>query len=318
MDELERFKSEINLTEYAASRGYRLDRRESSRNSVVMRHPATDDKIIVSRGPRDRHWIFFSVRDERDHGTIIDFVQRRDRGTIADVRRELLPWIGVDRSSVPPGLYRFTVSIRKVDRTAVGRVFEAARRVPNSRYLNSRGIRPATLGSERFEGRFREDARGNVLFPHRDQDGLTGFESKNHAWTSFSPGGMRALWLSRSLPDHRRFVLVESPIDAISFHQLDPYPRTRYAASTAGSLSNRQRELLRDAFGALLPGTIVVLAFDRDVAGDKLTEQVRAIGGAEFSRLCPPIGKDWSDCLQERERDYIRALGPARRPSRGR
>ena len=39
-DELERFKTAINLTEYAASEGYQLDRRESSRNSLVMCPPA--------------------------------------------------------------------------------------------------------------------------------------------------------------------------------------------------------------------------------------------------------------------------------------
>ena len=46
--ELERFKSQINLSEFAASRGYALDRRESSRNSAVMRHPDAD-KIIIAQ-----------------------------------------------------------------------------------------------------------------------------------------------------------------------------------------------------------------------------------------------------------------------------
>ena len=47
-DELERFKTAINLTEYAASQGYQLDKRASSRNSVVMRHPA-GDKVVIAR-----------------------------------------------------------------------------------------------------------------------------------------------------------------------------------------------------------------------------------------------------------------------------
>lgn len=38
MDELEAFKTNINLNEYAADQGHELDRRESSRNSVIMRH----------------------------------------------------------------------------------------------------------------------------------------------------------------------------------------------------------------------------------------------------------------------------------------
>jgi hypothetical protein len=48
-DELESFKTDINLTEFAAASGYRLDRKASSRNSVVMTHPERD-KIIIAVG----------------------------------------------------------------------------------------------------------------------------------------------------------------------------------------------------------------------------------------------------------------------------
>ncbi len=311
MDELERFKSEINLTEYAAARGYQLDRRASSRNSIVMRHPGNDDKIIVSRGQGDRHWIYFSVRDARDHGTIVDFVQRRDRGALADVRRELLPWIGGGHPAVAPELYRRSVTARTIDRRSVSRAFAQARPASDSRYLNLRGIKPATLGSERFAGTFREDARGNILFPHRDPEGLAGFESKNHGWTSFSPGGVKALWRSNSLPGDNRVVLVESAIDALSLHQIQREPHACYA-STAGSLSEHQRALLADVLMALPPGTTVVLAFDRDVAGDELARQVRVLGQVRFTRARSPVGKDWNDYLMVRERDYIRSIAPSR------
>src|SRR5690606_18362562 len=65
-DELEEFKSQINFCEYAASRGFALDRRLSSRSSAVMRHPS-GDKIIVAR-QSNRHWIYFNVHDSRDRG----------------------------------------------------------------------------------------------------------------------------------------------------------------------------------------------------------------------------------------------------------
>jgi hypothetical protein len=39
-DELETFKTDINLTQYGAASGYRLDRKASSRNSVLMVHPS--------------------------------------------------------------------------------------------------------------------------------------------------------------------------------------------------------------------------------------------------------------------------------------
>jgi hypothetical protein len=201
-----------------------------------------------------------------------------------------------------------------VDRALVARVFEQARPVANSGYLNTRGLRPAILCSDRFAGTFREDSRGNVLFPHRDAAGFAGFESKNHGWTSFSPGGVRALWRSNAFADDKRLVLVESAIDALSFHQVHEAPRASYA-STAGTLSEHQRVVLREALNALSAGTTVLLAFDRDPAGDKLAEQVRELGAADFMRCCPPTEKDWNKHLQGLERDHIRTMARSRGPS---
>jgi hypothetical protein len=246
----------------------------------------------------------------------VDFLKRRDGVGLAEVRRELLPWIGGDRQHVQPELYRGRVGVRVVDGDAAAQAFDRARPATNSAYLNARGIKPTTLTADRFAGSFREDRRGNVLFPHRDEAGFAGFESKNHGWTSFSPGGVKALWRSRSLPGDSRLVLVESAIDALSFHQLHQEPQTSYA-STAGSMSEHQRSLIRDALRAMPAGSQVVLAFDRDPAGERLADEVRALGGADISRLCPPIGKDWNDCVQARERDYIQQLGRHAGRSRG-
>jgi hypothetical protein len=60
--ELDRFKSDISLLRYAIERhGYQRDRRKSSRSSHVLRHLASDDKIIVRRNP-DGHWTYFYFR----------------------------------------------------------------------------------------------------------------------------------------------------------------------------------------------------------------------------------------------------------------
>ncbi len=71
--ELDEFKRRIDLRAYAAGQGFQLDRRESWRGATVMRHP-NGDKIIVKRNGADGHYLYFSVRDEADNGTIIDFV----------------------------------------------------------------------------------------------------------------------------------------------------------------------------------------------------------------------------------------------------
>ena len=93
--ELETFKTDIDLRAYAAALGYGLDRKASWRGSSVLRHP-NGDKIIVKRD-HDGHFVYFSVRDENDNGSIIDFVQRRKAYNLGQVRQELRPWIGKDR-----------------------------------------------------------------------------------------------------------------------------------------------------------------------------------------------------------------------------
>jgi hypothetical protein len=47
-----------------------------------LAHPTSGDKVIVRLNP-DGHWTYFSVRDDRDNGTVIDFVfHRMPRGSL--------------------------------------------------------------------------------------------------------------------------------------------------------------------------------------------------------------------------------------------
>ena len=89
--ELERFKTEINLVAYATSQGYQYLKRESSRSSAVLRHNS-GDKIIVATDTENRG-IYFSVGDDSDNGTIIDFVQNRSNLNLGGVRKELRSWL---------------------------------------------------------------------------------------------------------------------------------------------------------------------------------------------------------------------------------
>src|SRR5258708_2978080 len=90
--ELESFKTDIDLRQYAASLGYELNKRESSRNSSVLRH-TKGDKIIIKRGG-DGHYVYFSARSNKDSGSIIDFIQHRQHLSLGGVRQKLRPWLG--------------------------------------------------------------------------------------------------------------------------------------------------------------------------------------------------------------------------------
>jgi hypothetical protein len=313
-DELHRFKSDIHFLHYASDRyGYRRSRRESSVASHVLRHPATNDKIVV-RKDRDGHWTYFSVRDDRDHGTIVDFVQRRTRhSSLGSVRQELRSWLGTARPL--PETFDLPRRSAPAERRSVAEVFEAARVSSTCDYLSARGLRPETLSDPRFAGTWRVDARGNVLFAHRDDSGaLTGFEVKNRGFTGFASGGKKTAWQSRALPGDQGLVITESAIDALSHHQL--YRDAARYVSTAGTPSSTQMVLLGRLLASLAPGTIVVAAVDSDEAGHKIASGIetltRTLPRLYFRRDTPAGAKDWNDVLQAVERDFIlsRRSGP--------
>lgn len=160
--ELESFK-QIDLRAYAASQGYQLDRRGSWSGSAVMRHAPTADKIIIKRDASDGHDLFFSVRDESDSGTMIDFIQKRRGLSLGNIRKELRPLVGGAASTLPP---YSALPMTSKDRLSVENEFQKMQDAQRHSYLESeRGIPADLLLQDRFTGRIRTDARGNAVFP---------------------------------------------------------------------------------------------------------------------------------------------------------
>jgi len=304
--ELEDFKTRIDLRSYAAAEGYQEDLRHNPRRietiSTCMRHPATDDKIFV--GLHKSHYVYWSVRDSTDNGTIIDFVKRRKRMSLGAIRKELRPWIGqppVPVPSFPP--LRKTEKNRMNVEAAFARMQDAVNGHP---YLErERALPGALLALDRFAGRIRIDARDNAVFPHFDHDGLSGYELKNTDFTGFASGGTKALWLSHELPSDNRLVLCESAIDALSHAVLFPDNHARYA-SIGGKLNPQQPELIRAAVARMPVSSEIVAAMDADIAGRELAEIVRRaveLSGRQDLKFIveEPVGyKDWNDQLKAR------------------
>jgi len=309
-DELDRFKRLVNLTELAASRGYRLVLREqsaagkwrgSTAASILMRHPGTDDKIVIGRDS-DGHWTYFSVRDNHDNGTVVDFLQARGVRSLGAVRQQLRAWLHEDRPPVPVELYRRDVAKQTYDEAAAAAAYAQAR-VQRSRYLAERGIAVEVERDPRFAQSYRVDGRGNVLFPHADPaTGLVvGFEAKNRGFTSFATGGRKTYWSSAVRPDDNRLVIVETGIDAFSYHQLFPHPHSRYI-STGGAVGPDALALIGRAIAAMPADAALVSATDNDKGGEKLHNELLVASGRNLRRHVSPIPKDWNDYLRSLDR----------------
>jgi Toprim-like len=323
--ELDRFKRQIDLVKFAQGYDYKVTQRSGSYTRLRR---AKGDQIIVTR-ESDGTFVWVNpencqVRDNGapksagyEQGTIIDFLQRERRFDLAGVRKELRQHLG----SVNPSLGGPAVADASAtgdlrphpsfDRETITRRVLAALVVRDSDYLAARGIRPQTLIDERFAGTVRiRPHSGEVLFPHSDQEGYTGFERKHPRYTLFATGGRRAVWHSTIRSADKVLVVAESGIDCLSYHQLNPRPDARYM-STGGTLSSTQAELLGRAIAKLPPDGAVVAATDNDEAGRKMADQLERIAhaarpGIAVEKPFPPRGhKDWNDVLKEHEHDFI-------------
>lgn len=278
-----------------------------------MRHPVSHDKVIIKRGI-DGHYVYFSVRDDRDNGSIIDFVQHRQGLSLGAVRKELRPWVGQPPVPVPTftALHKTEKDRIKVE-AAYARMQDAGTGHP---YLERKRALPgALLALDRFAGRVRLDPRDNgefpnAIFPHFDQEGLCGYEIKNVGFTGFASGGGKALWLSHELPDDNRLIFCESAIDALSYAVLFPDNRSRYA-SIGGKLNPEQPELIRAAIRRMPKSGKIIAAMDADADGGKLADivcdavQLSARDDLVFVRQDPVGFKDWNDQLRAKPKPLL-------------
>jgi hypothetical protein len=296
MDELDLFKKNIDLREFAASEGYFLDKKKSSQTSSVMRN-VDGDKLVMAKDNKTSNYIYFSVRNPLDNGTIIDFLTNRNGGNLGQIRKILRGWLGLSAPKTHLPTFEPLKPASKDTRTAVI-YYEKANYFTDSPYLEWRGLNRTLINSPRFKHCFKVDSRGNVLFPHYNRDGLCGFEKKNYKFTGYAGGGVKGLWSSICFKDDTCLVISESAIDGLSYQALHNIPSARFV-SIGGSMNPDQLELLVLAMNKMVGGE-ALLAFDNDPDGEKMADQVRAIApaGVKISRPLPK-SKDWNQDLKD-------------------
>ena len=299
--ELDDFKRNIDLRAVAVSMGFKLDRKESHRGSALMRNAAGKKELVI-KVDADGHYVYFSLLDEDDNGSVVDFMQKRTGKNIGHVRKILRAWLGRPQPALPvhPKMPRTTK-----DRMAVDKEYQGMAVSLRPPYLEQhRGISGSLLASPRFAGRIRIDGHGNTVFPHFDRDGLCGFEIKNLEFTGFAKGGTKGLWFSHIEDSDRCLVFCESAIDALSYACLFPNETCRYA-SIGGQVNPEQPGLVKATILRMAEGSEIVGAMDKDEEGEKLAALIETAvteSGREdlkYRRHSPSLPvKDWNDLLR--------------------
>ena len=302
MKELERFKIEVNLVEYAMSYGYnQLDRNKSCKTCTVLRRREDDGKIAVMR-EHDDHWVYYDFR-RGEGGSVLDFVMQHKGCNLGQARKELRTASNINSLSSPTAPF-FEPRPATKDRQKAAREYADTNFLTKHHvYLAKRGIYLKDVINKRFLDMVRVDQRKNVCFPYLDFDGVAGLERRNFNFKGYTQGGSKGLWRSNLMKDDTTALICESPIDALSYAKAHPdsYDQTRYFA-TGGQVSSKQWGLLNglvEKYQNLK--MIIVLAFDNDKAGRDYIRQFQVrYQCVEFNLDLPPKqGQDWNDVLLE-------------------
>lgn len=300
-DELEQFKQNINLIQYSANYHFVYSKSESTSTYAVLRKSdaSQKEKLVVTKSTNG-HWIYFNVHNEMDRGSIIDLIQNRRHINLGIIRKELRSWLGKPEVQIQSKSFP-CVSTSNFIRESVVSVFRSTVSCDHSDYLISRGIPDSLLNDLRFRNMVKQDRSGNIIFPHYDKAGLTGYEIKNTEYTGFAKHGRRSLWSSQCFKDDTTLVFVESGIDALSYHQVKGKDAFRYH-SVAGAIGGMQQPLIIHVLNkAKMNDWQVVSAFDNDENGNHYHTLLQELAPAELNivRDIPPTN-DWNQLIDLR------------------
>jgi hypothetical protein len=292
-------KKDINLVDLVLTLGYEHNRQKSGPtlekgkfHVFDYRGKAQLDQVIIYKAPTG-DYMYFNRADDRDKGTVIDFLKNRIENpridgitatpgkniwaSVIDNARRFLN-LPEPQRRVSPQLQQSIAPVQRGDQY-VPDFLQKTTPLTDTRYLNSRGLTNETLTNSCFAGRLLNHVHEgvsktgqpykfvNTAFPQVYNDKIVGLEIKAQGFRGQAADSLNssALWLSNATPKTHTLLVMESAIDALSHYQLKQ-PNNAMYASTSGQLTdNKVTEIRRLITNQNLK--TVKLGFDNDVDG---------------------------------------------------
>ena len=291
--DFEDFKQRINLVDYATAQGYIKDRQRSGGNSVSLYKGPQEsrDRIVVYPNRRGGVDTYFNPNDSFDKGSVVQFQHRRGTGEWKDTIERLQQYLA--EVSQPVKSRPVNTDPEPTREAAVIRSFDL-KPLTDTSYLKSRGLSTATIQSVEFEGtifnrtyydRAHNRQHINTVFPIRNEQGTVALIMRNQKLNLMDGSKGDGLWISNVKvvgPNQAdRMVITESPIDAMSFHQLKPpvEGEKRMYLSTAGTMATGTPDTVQKLIDRYQPKQII-MANDNDNAGIK--QNINLVGRMRY------------------------------------
>ena len=305
------FRNEISIIELALSVGYKI-RKKDGIKWPVLKDDISGDKIIIVNAQSTANQGYFNPQNGKDKGTLINFVRNRlgsvfpyqnNKSEVANINAVLynyqhlpLPEKTLLQSHTKQVVEAYTLKEFHMPKGLTD--------INDPGYLHYRGITSNTINDAAFEGKIYNVKRNdfnNIGFPYYNAAGeIVGFELRNKQFKHVIEGSDRSvgIWHSNIPKTIKLVILTESPIDALSYHQLKGKKNSLYI-SFGGSVAEGQLETSKQVITGAHPGKalMIVSAVDNDEMGKLYTKK--------FKELLPwnivedyPIGNDYNEDLK--------------------
>jgi hypothetical protein len=306
------FRSQISIIELAISIGYKLSKRDGLK-WPVLKDEVSGEKIIIVNPRSSSNQGYFNPNDPKDKGTLINFVKNRlgsifpyesVKSEMSNVNAVLYNYQNLDI----PEKSAYKSNVEKLIENHSSKEFtlpKGVTQLKNPEYLYSRGLKSHTLNDAAFKGTIFNVKIGeydNIGFPYYDVDGeIAGYEIRNKQYKHMVEGSKRSssVWHS-NIPDLLDFVLLtESPIDALSYHQLKGKKNTLYVAF-AGAVGDDQIATLKALIKKANTNSDFkfISAVDNDKAGGRYTEKFKTAFSENLIVDVPSL-KDFNEDLKK-------------------
>lgn len=309
--EIEKFKMQINLIEFAERHGFEIDFEKCTTGSVhhaknvVMK--GGGDTILVSKDSASGVWLYWdTARDTATHskvgGDIVDFVQWQKpelSRNIGKVRVVLREYMGTNHAPITQSHTKKASPQKNFE--YVRKFLDERQHAQTSSYLEGRGISKETLNNPLFSRRILKGFEGAVIFPHHNESGACGYEVRSDTIRLFTDKGVKGLWYSQIPVQVGKIVFTESSIEALSHFQLHQPKNTAYF-SAGGNWNVETVGRLIEKVMHKYAGAEIVAAYNNDRGGhtqaDKLEIHAHAVNRSVKREFPPLAGQDWNDLVR--------------------
>ncbi len=328
-ESLDWIKKNIEIGPFLKDRGWQKDKQNSSQKEETLINPRTGEKISVPVNPLsngDRVWTF--KKDRTKGGSLIQLLKNEgwDWKEIRELAKgEVVSPVHLHSPihAAPEQKPKSTEEARKLAQEKL----DSTKQVSGNDFLLSRGLEKAThISLSGLKVGSREAGFG--LYRNFTSEG----EAELCSTIIYKPaiGGRRPKYFqedldrglslllesNQKLSQVNRIVVTESPVDALSYRQLELTGRlhsnkaeiikSTAFLSTCGSLYEQGNKDLAVVFKmAAEKGQTIVLAMDNDLAGQKMVSHLAIIAqgaNCKYEIEIPTIGKDWNDQLVSKEK----------------